>query len=327
MIADNLKRIEELRYKISDNSFRIMKMRINGEPGNKIAELDSETNNMKLELANHLSLIQDAGYVYIFVNKNEIEKLKQEFARLSKEDKTLAFKGMGKGYEILQKSNSLLKSNCDKKEDISTLIISLPSDEQIVSKIKNVLEGYSEKEEFSLENSMAAKRISSLINSLGFFSITSDNKVVITRSELDQQSKTANSTAGSNINVPNILSQENEISPDVSEVLKEAVEEAKDTPSSEIKEKQDRELNSKEDLKPLEADSKTKLTSEDLQPSFTYKEVCEKLDEILNNYKMKRWVLGAFKDEEEKKQYEKVQITLVKLMRLKQEMEEKGEIN
>ena len=71
--------------------------------------------------------------------------------------------------------------------------------------------------------------------------------------------------------------------------------------------------------------AKEQLRSEDLMPNLTYDEVCQKIQQIMGNHKMKRWVLGAFKNDVEREQYPKVQEVLVKLMRLKSTMEAKGQ--
>jgi len=309
MISDNLKRIEELRYNISRLTFEFMKRKASGETGNQLSNLNYELNSMKSELANHLSLVQDAGYVYIMVNRKSIDDLKSSFAGLSEQEKLEAFNEKGRGFQILQDSLSILEQNREKKEEISNLILSLPADQSVVSKIKNVLEGFSEQEKFKLESTMSASRIAAAIRSIGFFATNYENEVEIAKSESIFNSKLYAKK--------DILLAERETG-----VKKQAnepiidIEEAAEQPAVELKTVQT------QSAEPELTGSQSKLASEDLQPSLTYEEVCEKIDQILNNYKMKRWVLGAFKDDEEKKEYEKFQNLLVKLMRLKQSMEE-----
>jgi putative SOS response-associated peptidase YedK len=50
-------------------------------------------------------------------------------------------------------------------------------------------------------------------------------------------------------------------------------------------------------------------------------EIERKINTILQNKKMQRWVLNVFKDDEERKEYEHVQATLANLIRLKKEKE------
>jgi hypothetical protein len=309
MISDNLKRIEELRYNISRLTFEFMKRKASGETDNQLSNLKDELNSMKSELTNHLSLIQDAGYVYILINKKQIEDLKSNFSRLSEQEKLDALNEKGKGFQILQESLSLLKQNMDKKEEISNLILSLPADQNVVSKIKNVLEGFSRYEKFKLESTMAASRIAAAIRSIGFFATNYENEVEIAKTEFNFPNKTS---AAKEIS---ILRSEGEVKEpvykqtiDIEEVIEQSAKELK---TSQVQSSES------ESVK-----FQSSLSSEDLQPSLTYEEVCEKIDNILNNYKMKRWVLGAFKDDEERKEYEKIQNLLVKLMRLKQSMEE-----
>jgi len=308
MISDNLKRIEELRYNISKLTFEFMKRKAIGESGSQLSILNDELNSMKSELANHLSLVQDAGYVYILVNRKQLEDLKSSFSSLSETEKLDAFYERGKGFQILQDSLSLLKQNKDKKEEISNLILSLPADQIVVSKIKNVLEGFSEHESFKLESTMSASRIAAAIRSIGFFATNYENEVEIAKSDLNF-----------NRNQPNekqiqIVETKSELKDSLNNPVLD-IDEAAEQPASELKTGQFQSNDSS-------LINMSRLSSEDLQPSLTYEEVCEKIDQILNNYKMKRWVLGAFKDEEEKKEYEKIQNVLVKLMRLKQSMEE-----
>jgi iron-sulfur cluster repair protein YtfE (RIC family) len=309
MISDNLKRIEELRYNISRLTFEFMKRKASGETDNQLSNLKDELNSMKSELANHLSLVQDAGYVYIMVNKKRIDDLKSSFAGLSEQEKLEIFNEKGRGFQILQDSLFILKQNREKKEEISNLILSLPADQTVVSKIKNVLEGFSEHEKFKLESTMSASRIAAAIRSIGFFATNYENEVEIAKSEPIFNDKLQAKK--------DILLPEREIG--VKEQANEPIidiEEAAEQPAAELK------IVQTQSAKPELTGSQSKLASEDLQPSLTYEEVCEKIDQILNNYKMKRWVLGAFKDDEEKKEYEKFQNLLVKLMRLKQSMEE-----
>lgn len=335
MIADNIKRVEEARYLLSKKTFDLMKAKlIRGIPTNlNPSELQSEIEILKGEIAKHLSVIQDAGYVYIFVNKNEIEKLKNDFLNLSQEEKINAFKGVGRGYEILSRSNSLLKKNYDSKEDIATLIISLPGDDKVVQTIKNYLEGVSDRGMFKLESHLAASRISSLISSLGFESYQSGENVylgkdILSAKQAEVKEEIVNSVFPTQVMTPRAEESEHHQSSVqkemesiiVNEELKE-IEEADEIKATDMK------SIGSSDVVPSEEDAEygsSKLSSEDLQPTLTYSEVCQKIDEIMNNYKMKRWVLGAFKDENEKKQYEKIQSLLIKLIRLKNSMEEKG---
>ncbi|MEM4133779.1 MAG: hypothetical protein QXO35_01830 [Candidatus Micrarchaeia archaeon] len=320
MIGDNIKRVEEIRYLISKKTFELMKYKLLGR--SNLEDLESELNLLKQEMANHLSSIQDAGYVYILINKREIEKLKEDFTKLSQEEKINAFKEIGKGYEILFKSNLLLKKNYENRETIATLILSLPADDKIVQIVKNYLEGYSDGGEFKLESQLASSRISSLISSLGFISSFEGENVIL----------------GNSFN-KNKLKEE--IVKDVFPIDNDITETGSDLRRQEFLDSHIRaEINDIEETKPIpaqildknenkenykESTGQSQLSSEDLQPNLTYNEVCQKIEEIMNNYKMKRWVLGAFKDDEEKKQYEKIQSLLIKLIRLKQSMEEKGE--
>ncbi len=323
MIGDNIKRVEEIRYLISKKTFELMKSKLFN--GSRTEDLESELSLLKQEMANHLSSIQDAGYVYILINKKEIEKLKEDFAKLSQEEKTNAFREIGKGYEFLLKSNSLLKKNYEMRDSIATLIISLPGDDNIVQTIKNYLEGYSTSGEFKLESQLASSRISSLISSLGFASSydgekvflgSSLNKAVQLKEEIVKDVFPVDEYTTQS--VPSTKSQQ---SPDI--VIREQIQEIEETKPIPAKVLDAAKNETLENYG--ETTDQSQLSSEDLQPNLTYKEVCQKIEEIMNNYKMKRWVLGAFKDEEEKKQYEKIQSLLIKLMRLKQSMEEKGE--
>jgi len=49
-------------------------------------------------------------------------------------------------------------------------------------------------------------------------------------------------------------------------------------------------------------------------------EVEERIKKILTNFKMQRWVLGTFKDDAEREEYDKAQILLVALMKRKREI-------
>ena len=306
MISDTIQRIEELRYGISKKTYELMQKKLGGQSGSQIGAIESDLISMKKEMGNNLSLIQDAGYVYIFRNKNDINRLKEEFSALSSEEKRNSFRGAGKGHEIMQKSLSLLSDNCGKRKEISTLIVSLPADESVVTKIKNVVEGYSEGEGFRLESQLASSRISSLLKSLGIRSDCIGEGVYL-------GSKAGAITADENFAEPvaNIDELPNKEMPSQASEVQLPIEEIQPSSGESYSEKT--------------GAAETRLKSEDLEPSLSYEEVCSKIKEILGNYKMKRWVLGAFKDEEERKQYDKVQTILVKLMRLKQSMEEKGE--
>ncbi|MEM3369991.1 MAG: hypothetical protein QXE90_04055 [Candidatus Micrarchaeia archaeon] len=326
MIGDNIKRVEEIRYLISKKTFELMKSRLFGGSG---SDLESELSLLKQEMANHLSSIQDAGYVYILINKKEIEMLKEDFAKLSQEEKANAFRENGKGYELLSKSNSLLKKNYEMRDAIATLIISLPGDDKIVQTIKNYLEGYSANGEFKLESQLASSRISSLISSLGFVS-SYDGERVFLGGSLNKAVQLKEEIVKDVFPIDNdTIQSESGVKPDVKNQFLDSqireqmndIEETKPIPAQ-ILDRNENEI--KENYK--ESTGQSQLSSEDLQPNLTYNEVCQKIEEIMNNYKMKRWVLGAFKDDEEKKQYEKIQSLLIKLMRLKQSMEEKGEI-
>ncbi|MEM4589958.1 MAG: hypothetical protein QXK21_01675 [Candidatus Micrarchaeia archaeon] len=322
MIGDNIKRVEEIRYLISKKTFELMKYKLSGR--SNLEDLESELDLLKQEMANHLSSIQDAGYVYILINKKEIEKLKEDFAKLSQEEKINAFKEIGKGYEILSKSNLLLKKNYENRETIATLILSLPSDDKIVQIIKNYLEGYSNDGEFKLESQLASSRISSLISSLGFISSFEGEKVILgnsfNKNKLKEEIVKDVFPIDNNITeTGSDLRRQEFLDSHIREQIND-IEETTPIPAK-ILDKNENEI--KENYK--ESTGQSQLSSEDLQPNLTYNEVCQKIEEIMNNYKMKRWVLGAFKDDEEKKQYEKIQSLLIKLMRLKQSMEEKGE--
>ncbi|MEM3431649.1 MAG: hypothetical protein QW783_03855 [Candidatus Micrarchaeia archaeon] len=322
MIGDNIKRVEEIRYLISKKTFELMKYKLSGR--SNLEDLESELDLLKQEMANHLSSIQDAGYVYILINKKEIEKLKEDFTKLSQEEKANAFKEIGKGYEILSKSNLLLKKNYENRETIATLILSLPGDDKIVQIIKNYLEGYSNDGEFKLESQLASSRISSLISSLGFISSFEGEKVILgnsfNKNKLKEEIvKDVFPIDNDIIETGSDLRRQEFLDSHIREQIND-IEETKPIPAQ-ILDKNENEI--KENYK--ESTGQSQLSSEDLQPNLTYNEVCQKIEEIMNNYKMKRWVLGAFKDDEEKKQYEKIQSLLIKLMRLKQSMEEKGE--
>ncbi len=308
MISDNIQRIEELRYNISKKTYELMQKKIGGQNGMQLSALELEINSMKAEIGNLLSLIQDAGYVYILMNKNKINRLKDEFASLSPEEKRDSFGGVGKGHEIMQKSISLLYDNFSKRKELSILITSLPADESVVSKIKNVLEGYSEGDVFKLESQLASSRVSSLLKSLGIKAEYIEDKVYL----------------GNKVGI--VSSKEEGFVESVSHLDDFSVQEAqKPVQAVELSVDEIHPVSSETySEKPVEV-LKLQLKSEDLEPSLSYEEVCSKIKEILGNYKMKRWVLGAFKDEEERKQYDKVQTILVKLMRLKQSMEEKRE--
>ena len=307
MISDTIQRIEELRYGISKKTYEMMQNKTSGQSGNQVGAIESELISMKQEMGNNLSLIQDAGYVYIFRNKNEINRLKDEFSSLSPEEKRNSFRGIGKGHEIMQKSLSLLNDNFNKRKEIATLIISLPADESVATKIKNVIEGYSEGEGFKLESQLASSRISSLLKSLGIRADCIGEGVYIGNKAGQGSDKDEEFVAP--------VSHLDDFS-----VKEEPKQEAVQLPVEDV-----HHASGDSYSKHSGEVSKPQLKSEDLEPSLSYEEVCSKIKEILGNYKMKRWVLGAFKDDEERKQYDKVQTILVKLMRLKQSMEEKGE--
>jgi hypothetical protein len=55
--------------------------------------------------------------------------------------------------------------------------------------------------------------------------------------------------------------------------------------------------------------------------SWLKEDVNAKINRILQNRKMQRWVLNTFKDDEERKEYEKAQIVLASLMKLKRQSE------
>ncbi|MCS7109692.1 MAG: hypothetical protein NZ903_02770 [Candidatus Micrarchaeota archaeon] len=342
MIRDNIKRVEEIRYLISKKIFDLMKLKHELPYSNKISELESEISLLRDELSNHLSAIQDAGYVYLLINKKEIESLKDQFKSLSEEERQNAFREIGRGYEILSKSNSILKKNYELRETIADLIISLPASENVVQTIKNYVEGYSNSGEFKLENGLAAGRISSLISSLGFSSTYEGDRVYL--GDSISKIKKMNDEIITNIfptedspSQPQKQSQKHSsqtvLNQDLSEIKEEIdeMEQVEPIPADQILSEGSTGLNDYGEIrksisiKNENSDDQIKLRPEDLQVNLTYDEVCQKIEEIMNNYKMKRWVLGAFKDEEEKKQYEKIQSILIKLMRLKQSMEEKGE--
>ncbi|MEM3455619.1 MAG: hypothetical protein QXT72_03575, partial [Candidatus Micrarchaeia archaeon] len=284
MIGDNIKRVEEIRYLISKKTFELMKYKLSGR--SNLEDLESELDLLKQEMANHLSSIQDAGYVYILINKKEIEKLKEDFTKLSQEEKANAFKEIGKGYEILSKSNLLLKKNYENRETIATLILSLPGDDKIVQIIKNYLEGYSNDGEFKLESQLASSRISSLISSLGFISSFEGEKVILgnsfNKNKLKEEIvKDVFPIDNDIIETGSDLRRQEFLDSHIREQIND-IEETKPIPAQ-ILDKNENEI--KENYK--ESTGQSQLSSEDLQPNLTYNEVCQKIEEIMNNYKMK----------------------------------------
>ena len=63
MISDNIQRIEELRHQISKKTYGLMQKKMSGQTKNQLSDSETEISQMKQEMGNLLSLIQDSGYV------------------------------------------------------------------------------------------------------------------------------------------------------------------------------------------------------------------------------------------------------------------------
>jgi len=374
MIGNDIQRIEELRYIVSSQTYDILRRRRRGEP---VDMLEAELKSMKEEMTHLLSEVQDAGYVYMLMNKRRINELKSDFMALGAKERVMALDNQGRGGHILSEMMNLLLLNKERKSDIATLILSLPAANDVVEGIRSVFEGHSDRATVRLENSSAASRISLALRAVGLSAQERGQMVHIGAAvppvptetlEALQDSEREEDLFGdiSRVPAPNPLakpvqqpiSQPKPVqapqppvafmaSPEsdspvavippakVSRGVEAALSEPSTSVSSasisesetarSIPEQHLHQIIEKEGvLKAEPRPAKEQLRSEDLAPKLTYEEVCQKIQQIMGNHKMKRWVLGAFKDDEERTQYSKVQDVLVKLMRLRSSMEASG---
>jgi len=368
MIGNDIQRVEELRYLISSSTYDILRRKRRGE---SVSNAEADLAGMKEELTRLLSEIQDAGYVYMLMNKKRINELKSSFMGLDAQSRVLALDGQGEGGHMLSEMMNLLLSNKERKASIATLILSLPAANDVVEGIRSVVEGYSNGATVRLENSAAAGRISLALKGVGLSAEDRSQMVHIGvavplaptetlealqdhdyEEDLFGDVGQASSPPLARSVRPSVQSQQQSIqapqppvafisSPEsdspiimippanVSKGTETALAEAEviipETPTRRSDDSHPHRVIEEEGIQTVEHQpAKEQLRSEDLMPKLTYEEVCRKIQQIMGNYKMKRWVLGAFKDDVERAQYPKVQEVLVKLMRLRSMMESSG---
>ena len=368
MIGNDIQRVEELRYFISSSTYDILGRKRRGE---SVSNAESELASMKEELTRLLSEIQDAGYIYMLMNKTRINELKSSFMALDAQSRILALDRQGEGGHMLSEMMNLLLSNKERKAPIATLILSLPAANDVVEGIRSVVEGYSDRATIQLENSAAAGRIFLALKGVGLSAENRGQTVHIGAavppaptetlealqdhdheedlfgdvgqaspsplaksvrpSMLQQQQVQAPQPPVAFISSPESDSPVTMIPPaKASKGTETALAEAEviipETPTWCSDDSHPHRVIEQEGIQGVEHQpAKEQLRSEDLMPKLTYDEVCRKIQQIMGNHKMKRWVLGAFKDDVEREQYPKVQEVLVKLMRLKSTMESKGQ--
>ncbi|VVB73327.1 Uncharacterised protein [uncultured archaeon] len=372
MIGNDIQRVEELRYLISSSTYDILRRKRRGEA---VSNAEAELNSMKDELTRLLSEVQDAGYVYMLMNKKRINELKSNFMALGMKERVMALEAQGEGGRMLSEMMNLLLLNKERKSDIATLILSLPAANDVVEGIRSVVEGYSDRATVRLENAPAAGRISLALKGVGL-SAEEKGQVVDIGAPVPPASAEAveeledsehEDLFGDVGNAPPhnplatpvrpsvpqqqqirapqppvafIASPESDspvavippasVSKGAESVLSEQVASAASSIVENVMrsapERHPHRVIAEAGISDVEHQpAKEQLRSEDLMPKLTYPEVCRKIDQIMGNHKMKRWVLGAFKDDAEREQYPKVQETLVKLLRLKSSMEAKGQ--
>jgi hypothetical protein len=369
MIGNDIQRVEELRYLISASTYDILRRKRRGEA---VSNAESELARMKEELTRLLSEVQDAGYVYMLMNKKRINELKSSFMALDAQKRVLALDNQGEGGRMLSEMMNLLLSNKERKASISTLILSLPAANDVVEGIRSVVEGYSDRATIRLENSAAAGRISLALKGVGLSAEDRTQLVHIGAAVPPAPKETVEALEDHDHDEdlfgdvgqapvpplakpvrPSIQSQPRQVqapqppvafisSPESSTpvtvippakaskgtetALAEAEMIVPEPPTGRFDESHPHRVIAQEGVQTIQHQpAREQLRSEDLVPKLTYKEVCQKIEQIMGNHKMKRWVLGAFKDDEERAQYPKVQETLIKLMRLKSSLEAKGQ--
>jgi hypothetical protein len=369
MIGNDIQRVEELRYLISSSTYDILRRKRRGEA---VSNAEAELASMKEELTRLLSEIQDAGYIYMLMNKKRINELKSSFMALDTKNRVLALDNQGEGGHMLSEMMNLLLLNKERKASIATLILSLPAANDVVEGIRSVVEGYSDRSTIKLENSSAAGRISLALKGVSLSAQEKGQMVYIgaavpsvpaeSLEELQDHDceedlfgdvgRVASPPLAKSVKqsvqsrpqtmraqqppVAFISSPESDpvtvippakISKGTETALAEvgiAAPEAHNRRSTDIQDPH--RVIEQEGVENVEHQpAKDQLRSEDLAPKLTYDEVCQKIQQIMGNHKMKRWVLGAFKDDVEREQYPKVQEVLIKLMRLKSAMESKGQ--
>ena len=369
MIGNDIQRVEELRYIISSGTYDILRRKRRGE---SVSNAEADLAGMKEELTRLLSEIQDAGYIYMLMNKKRINELKSNFMALDSKNRVLALDGQGEGGHMLSEMMNLLLLNKERKASIATLILSLPAANDVVEGIRSVVEGYSDRATIQLENSAAAGRISlalkgvrlsaedrnqmvhigaamppaptetiealqdhdyeeDLFGDVGQAPSPPLAKSIKPSAQSQQQSIQAPQPpvafiSSSESNSPIIVIPPAKVSKGTEAALAEAEAIVPETPNRRSTDMHPHRVMEQEGIQEVERQpAKEQLRSEDLMPNLTYEETCQKIQQIMGNHKMKRWVLGAFKNDEERAQYPKVQEVLVKLMRLKSTLESKGQ--
>jgi hypothetical protein len=116
-IKEKIEKVEELRYEISKRTIDLYKIKTAKEydkEREKIKELKKNFEKLLGELEREIT--------YIFFNKGTIEKLKENFSKLSEEERK---KAINENSGLIKNVSELLKKNSDNKAKISEFIMEL----------------------------------------------------------------------------------------------------------------------------------------------------------------------------------------------------------